>query len=198
MILAPVLLLLAASPAMPPDPEAHARSRDASCTPALFDTTALPDGRRTYREKRTRRAFPSSVGRLTLVACAVGPEGFEVYYESDPANPVHERCPQLFQIRYIPDHGSEARAAVEALTRQWGGGANPAFGTRRFGSGDHLVEVQHASGTTVEERGRGRRTQFAYDRDGALVLGGEASLEDPMCNQASQNSQTFLREFPWF
>ncbi|MET0247982.1 MAG: hypothetical protein ABW182_14625, partial [Sphingomonas sp.] len=199
MILAPaILLVLAASPITPPDPEAHLRSRDASCTAALFDIKVLPDGRRTYREKRSGRTIPSSVGRLTLAVCAVGPEGFEIYYESDPTNPVHERCPQLFQIRYIPDHGSEARAAVETLTRQWGGEANTAFGTRRFGSGDHLVEVQHASGTTVEERGRVRRTQFAYDRNGALVLGGEASLEDPMCNQASQNSQTFLREFPWF
>lgn len=199
MILASLLALGAGLSATPPrDPAAHLRERDASCTPALFDITALPDGRRNYREKRSGRIMPSSVGRMMLAACAVGPEGFEVYYEADPANPTHERCPQLFQIRYLPGHGGQARAAVQALTQQWGGDANPAFGTRRYGNGDRQVEVEHASGSTNGERGRVRRTQFAYDRDGALVLGGETSLEDPMCNQASQNSQTFLREFPWF
>ncbi|MDF7773969.1 hypothetical protein P1X14_01815 [Sphingomonas sp. AOB5] len=192
-----LLLAAFAAVASPSDPATHAADRDRTCTADLFDILPTAGGGRKYREKRSGFTAPSSVGKAMLAGCAVAPNGVEFYYEMDPGGPLHDRCLQVFQIRYFPGLGPQAKEAVEALAGQWGPEARPAFGTRRIGTPDHLIEVYHAGGSVNGPRGRYRRTQFGYAKGNDLVLGGEDLMEDPFCTQASQNSQTFLREFAW-
>lgn len=188
-------LLMALS--APSDPAAHAAERDKSCTAEQFDILPMTGGGRKYREKRSGVTAPSTVGKAMLAGCGVAPNGVEFYYEMDPGAPLHERCMQVFQIRYFPGLGAQSKEAVNALAAQWGPEVRPAFGTRRVGTPDHLIEVFHAGGVATNARGRFRLTQFGYARGNDLVLGAETTAEDPFCTQASQNSQTFLREFPW-
>lgn len=196
MFLTLLLPLLAAFTA-PSDPATHLAERDKSCTAERFVISPLPDGRRNYREKRSGIVFPSGVGRLSLAACAVGEGGFEIWYETDPANPTHERCAQQFVMRHIPGHGAQAHAAVADMAARWGEEARPVFGNRRIGTGDRTIDVWSANGATMSERGKIRRIYFGYAKGDALVVGGENRIEDPFCTHGPQNSQTFLREFPW-